>query len=255
MISLRHGWGLQPTQTAVWFHCRHIYNDWAHCYTYTHITYLSQILGSGHIDMLSIGIWKAALRSYTHPTWLRFLGSGLLVESKWCHYFMVEAGSQLKLSIHILYLQSVWAHWYAVHRHTAAALQIIPALLTFVRFWGSGSLAESKWYVITSWLRLTANSNCFPHPYKTYTKCLSTLICCPKAYNSSLTQLYLHYSQLGSDFGGLCQLWSQNDDITSWLRLTATSNCFPRSILSQGLKSCPGPKRYSFAFPYLVIPV
>ncbi len=32
---------------------------------------------------------------------------------------------------------------------------------------------------------------------------------------------------LVSDFGALGHLWSQNDVITSWLRLTATSNCFP----------------------------
>jgi hypothetical protein len=32
---------------------------------------------------------------------------------------------------------------------------------------------------------------------------------------------------LGSDFGGLCHLWSQNDEIMSWLRLTVTLNCFP----------------------------
>jgi hypothetical protein len=49
--------------------------------------------------------------------------------------------------------------------------------------------------VNTSWLRLKATSNCFPHPYYTYTKCLSTLICCPLAYrySSSLTQLYQSY--------------------------------------------------------------
>jgi hypothetical protein len=32
---------------------------------------------------------------------------------------------------------------------------------------------------------------------------------------------------LGSDFGVLGHLWSQNDMIMSWLRLTVTSNCFP----------------------------
>jgi hypothetical protein len=32
---------------------------------------------------------------------------------------------------------------------------------------------------------------------------------------------------LGSDFGALGHLWSQNDVFMSWLRLTATSNCFP----------------------------
>jgi hypothetical protein len=38
-----------------------------------------------HINMLSMGIVYhrvAALHSYTHPTWLRFWGSGSLVESK-----------------------------------------------------------------------------------------------------------------------------------------------------------------------------
>ncbi len=32
---------------------------------------------------------------------------------------------------------------------------------------------------------------------------------------------------LGSDFGVLGHLLSQHDEIMSWLRLTATSNCFP----------------------------
>ncbi len=32
---------------------------------------------------------------------------------------------------------------------------------------------------------------------------------------------------LGSDFGVLGHLWSQNDVFMSWLRLTAASNCFP----------------------------
>jgi hypothetical protein len=39
----------------------------------------------------------AALHSYTYPTWLRFRGSESLVESKQCHYVMVEADSHLKL--------------------------------------------------------------------------------------------------------------------------------------------------------------
>jgi hypothetical protein len=32
---------------------------------------------------------------------------------------------------------------------------------------------------------------------------------------------------LGSDFGALGHMWSQNDIIMSWLSLTTTSNCFP----------------------------
>ncbi len=34
-------------------------------------------------------------------------------------------------------------------------------------------------------------------------------------------------TRLGSDFGALGHMWSQNDVIMSWLKLTATSNCFP----------------------------
>ncbi len=42
--------------------------------------------------------------------------------------------------------------------------------------------------VITLWLRLPSYSNCFPHPYQKYTKCLSMSISSPYAYGSSLTQ-------------------------------------------------------------------
>jgi hypothetical protein len=79
-------------------------------------------------------------------------------------------------------------------------------------------------HVITPWLRLRVTSNCFPHPHYTYTTCFSTLICCPVAYSSSLTVLPI---LLGSDFEVLGHLWSQHDVIMSWLRLVATSNCFP----------------------------
>ncbi len=49
---------------------------------------------------------------------------------------------------------------------------------------------QSQNDMIMSWLRLTSTSNCFPHPYWTYTKYLGTLIYCPLAYGSSLTQFY-----------------------------------------------------------------
>ncbi len=91
--------------------------------------------------------------------------------------------------IHIRHIQNVWAHWYAVHRHMVAALHSYTHP-TWLRFWGSGSHLWSQNDVIMSWMRLTATSNCFPHPYKTLTKYLSTLICYPLAYSSSLTQFY-----------------------------------------------------------------
>ncbi len=46
-----------------------------------------------HIDMAVHRDMAVASNS----TWVRFGGSGSLVELKWCHYIMVEADSQLKL--------------------------------------------------------------------------------------------------------------------------------------------------------------
>jgi hypothetical protein len=153
----------------------------------------------------------AALNRYLHyTTWVRFWGSGSLVESKWCRYVMVEAYSQLKLlpvstldmykvvlsiliccpwvygsslkqlyphylgqilgfwltcgvkmmslhhcwgwqphqtasHIHSTHMQSVWVHQYSVHGHMAVASNSYTHT-TWLRFWGSGSLVESKRY-------------------------------------------------------------------------------------------------------------
>ena len=68
MMSLCHGWGWQPPQTASPIHIRHIKIVWAHWYA-VHCRYM-----------------VAALHSYAHPAWLRFLGTGSLVQLVWCHY-------------------------------------------------------------------------------------------------------------------------------------------------------------------------
>ncbi len=63
-----------------------------------------------HIDMLSMGI-VSPLHSYTHPAWLRFWGSGSLVESKWWDQVMVEADIHLKLlPTSILDMHKVFEH-------------------------------------------------------------------------------------------------------------------------------------------------
>jgi hypothetical protein len=45
---------------------------------------------------------------------------------------------------------------------------------------------------------------------------------CPLVFGRSLPYL-------GQMIGFWVTLWSQNDVITSWLRVTATSNCFPHT--------------------------
>ena len=112
MMSLRHGWVLGSPQTASPIHNRHIQIVWAHWYAFHWHT-------------------VAALNSYTHPTCLRFWGFGSLVESKLCHYAMVEAEGHLKLlSPSTLDIQSVWTHRYAFNQHTAAALHRYPSYLS-----------------------------------------------------------------------------------------------------------------------------
>ncbi len=174
MMHFCHGWCWQPPQTASHIHIRHIQCDWAHWYAI-------------HWHTVS------PLHSNTHPAWLRFWGSGSLVESKWCDYDKVEADSHLKLlPTSILDMHKVFEHidilpigiWLQPYT-------VLPTLLG-ADLWVLGHL-RSQNNVIMSWLRVRATSNCFPHPYWTCTMCLSTLICYPWAYSITLTQLYPPY--------------------------------------------------------------
>ena len=85
MMSLRHGWGWQPTQTIYCIHMRHIQSVWAHWYAV-------------HWHMV-----KALHSAYNTTTWLKCWGTGSLVESKRCHYVMVEADGHPKL-----FIASIW---------------------------------------------------------------------------------------------------------------------------------------------------
>ncbi len=130
---------------------------------------------------------------------------------------------QTAFHIHIRYIQSVWAHWYAVHKHMVAALQSYTHT-TWLRCWGSGSLVESKWcdYVMDeadSHLKLLPASILDIYKVFEHIDMLSISI-------QQQRYTVLH-TVIGSDVGvlGHLWLWSQNDVIMVWLRLTATSNC------------------------------
>ncbi len=137
MMSLRHSWGWRTPKTASCIHIRHVQSVWAHWYDV-----------HGH----RVG----ASNRYTHTIWVRYWGSGSLVESKWLRYCWRRQQPQSTFCIHIRHIQSVWAHWYDVHGHTPVAVLHSYTNTIWVRFWGSGSLVEwSQNDVITSWLRLT----------------------------------------------------------------------------------------------------
>jgi hypothetical protein len=74
--------------------------------------------------------------------------------------------------------------------YSISLTQIYPNYLG-LRCWGSGVTCGVKMMSLChgrGW-----HSNCSLIPCLTYTKCLSTLICCSSAYGSSLTLLYPHY--------------------------------------------------------------
>ncbi len=142
MMSLCHGWNSQPTQTASHIHIRHIQSVWALWYAV-----------HGHMAVAS--------NSYTRNTWLRFCGSGSLVESKWCHNVMVESDSKLKLlPTYTLDIYKVFEH---IDRHMAVASNSYTQS-TLVRFCGSGSLVESKWWYNVM-VEADSHPNCFLHPH------------------------------------------------------------------------------------------
>ncbi len=120
MMGLCHGWGWQPPQTASHTHMRHSQSIWVHWYTV-------------HWHMV------AALHSFTHPTWCRFVGFWVTcgVKMMWlCHGWGWQP-PQTASHIHIRHVQSVWVHWYTVHWHTVAALHSFthPTWRRFVGFW------------------------------------------------------------------------------------------------------------------------
>ncbi len=137
------------------------------------------------------------------------------------HHGWGSQPSQTASRIHIRHIHNVWAHWYVVHRHMVAALHSYTHP-PWLRFWGSGSLV-SRNDMIMSWLRLIATSNCFPPPHLTYTKCLSILICCPlvaAALHSLLTVI-------GSEVGvlGHCRYRFSWKAISTYMSLSLARLC------------------------------
>ncbi len=209
MMSLRHVWSWVSPQIASHILISHIQSVFE------------------HIDMLSIGIQQQPYTVNPHRTCLRCWGSGSLVESKWCHYVMFKTDSHLKLlPTFILDIYKVFMHFdmpsigIQQQLYTVIPTQLVSDFGVLGHLWSQND-------VITSCLRLTVTSNCFPHSYLIYTKCWSTLICCPLAYSSSLTQV--SQPTLAQILGFWVTCGVKNDVTMSSLRLTATSNCFPHS--------------------------
>jgi hypothetical protein len=141
-----HGWGWQPLQTDSQIQLRNRQRIWAHSYAV-------------HQHMVG------AIHSYTHTTWLRLWDHVSLVESKWCHYVMVEADSHLKL------LPPSILHIYNVFEHIdmlSIGIQQQPWKFFIHTPWLDFEVLGHLWRqhdVNTLFVRLRVTSNCFPHPF------------------------------------------------------------------------------------------
>ena len=176
-----------------------------------------------HIDMLSIDV-----RSKPYTVITTQLGSDFGVLGRlWSQNDVITsrlrptANSNYLLHTYETYTKCL-AHWYAVHWCMVKALHSYNHT-TWLRFWGTGSLVESKWYHYVmveadSHLRLLPTSIWDIYKVFEHIDMLSIDVWL-KPYTVTVIP-----TVLGSDFGVLGHLRSHNDIITSWLRLTATSN-------------------------------
>jgi hypothetical protein len=108
--------------------------------------------------------------------------------------------------------------------HTISALHSYTHPTSWLRFWGTWSLVESKGCIFVmveadSYLKLLPTS--ILDIYKVFEHIDMLSMSIQYQPNTVIPTL------LGSGFGILNHLWSQNDVSMSWLRLTVTSNCSP----------------------------
>jgi hypothetical protein len=118
------------------------------------------------IEITYLKIYPLVLiNSFPPPSRQRFWNSGSLEEWKLCHYVMFDAGIHLRLlstsilGMHKVFevllccLKGIW-----VHPYTVTQSKLSPDFGFCGHLW-SGNVA------ISSYLRLTSTSECFPHPY------------------------------------------------------------------------------------------
>jgi hypothetical protein len=109
-------------------------------------------------------------------------------------------------------LTGIWMQHYIIIRATLA-----PDFEILGHVWSGND-------TIAWWLRLTSNSD-RPYPYKTCTMCLRYWHAVSRAYRYIL--IPFHQPSWPQILEFFHHLWSRTDAITSWLRLTSTSDCFP----------------------------
>ncbi len=149
-------------------------------YIYSLQPHISKLVGKLH---LYLKLWWNNIPVSCFVKWHSSTGS--LVESNWCWYVMVEADSHLKLlPPSTLDIYKVFEHIHMLFMGKVAAIHSYTHT-TLLRFWHSVSLGESKW---CHYIMVEADSHLklLPTSILHIKKCLSSFICCPWAYGSSL---------------------------------------------------------------------
>ncbi len=202
MMQFHHNWGSHLPQTASHIHIRHIKRVWG-----------IGVPSQGHMD--------ASLYRSNSQVGNRFWNFWSFVEWKQWNFIIVEADIHIRLyptsmldmykvfEVLVCCFIGIWVHPY-----------FIPPAKLALDF-GIQSHLWSGIDAIVWWLRLTSSSDYFPHQYWTCTSCLRYCYAGSQAYGSTFT---IPPARLAGFF---CHLWRGNNSITSWLRLTSTSDCFP----------------------------
>ncbi len=146
------------------------------------------------------------------------------MEWKWCHYVMAEVGIQLRLlpkseldtskvfEPSTCCLKGIWVHPYT---NTQAKLAQDFGLLGHLRVEMMPLCHGWGWYPPQ-----TSSQNHIRH-----IKCAWGIVLLFQGHVDA--PLYHFTSKGGLKVWNLGHLWIENDAITSWLRLTSTSDCFP----------------------------
>ena len=152
------------------------------------------------IGMLSQGRMGEPLMLLQRPSCPRFGNSGSLVEWKWCHRVMVEAGIHLRLlQTYIFDIFKVFEPLVCclkairVHPYTVTLVKLAPDLGIQIHLW-------SENVAIVSCFRLISTSDLFKHPMDT-SKVFNSLVCwVSRAYGCTLIFI-LPACQVGPGFG------------------------------------------------------
>jgi hypothetical protein len=220
MIPLHKQWGCRPTQSGSHIHIIHIQGVWQPSYAV-----------DGHMEPSLLHfhgrcyprfqIWEISQNLAV------IAGRQMIPLHKQWGLRPTQSGSH----IHIIHIQGVWQPSYAVDGHMKPSPLHIhgrcyPGFGKFLSKILSCCWAAND--TITQAMRLKTHPEWFTHPCHTYTRCLTTFICCGWAYETITTSF---------SWQVLSQIWeiSQNPEVIAgqqeWYHYTSNEALDPPRVV------------------------